>query len=539
MSQIYGVAMGVKRGPCQAENCSHCPRYEAADDVGEGGGPCSNCGHFPALHQNLGADETEPGAEEEKIFYDDPDPLGLLKEPGNSETAEEIEARKQLQDLCEWSIAGNEIRFLERLGSGRSAKVYKGLYRDQVVAIKVLKPILDRKELHNFKCELDIMSSVHSSHVVRFYGGCLQPKICLVMEYCSNGSLYHLFQRKELEFNWTLYFRLALETVEGVLALHNHTPTIVHRDLKSLNLLVNGDYSVKVCDFGLSRVIQSSQDESTLGKLRGTYAYSAPEVYKGDKYSSKADVFSLGIILWEGIARMFTGEYQRPYKEYNYRIDFQIIIQSAKHGVRPKLGLDITPDSLRTLITRCWNASPAERPETADVLAMLQEIKEEYETHAAEWDALVGSLAGVVPASNHKANVKAITTPPSPVVVSPPLPAATPTPAIAAPTATKWEHKTLEELFPEESNGAGDEVPLRAPKREERKSSLLRRNSKKYNKPQDAAPLKEDGKLEIEVTGTWKSTVDWRDEDAFDDEKKKGKFSGIKSFFGGNKKKKG
>jgi len=528
--------MGVKRGPCQAENCSHCPRYEAADDVGEGGGPCSNCGHFPALHQHLGLDETEPGAEEEKIFYDDPDPLGLLKEPGNSETAEEIEARKQLQDLCEWSIAGNEIRFLERLGSGRSAKVYKGLYRDQEVAIKVLKPILDRKELHNFKCELDIMSSVHSPHVVQFYGGCLQPKICLVMEYCSHGSLYHLFQRKELDFNWTLFFRLALETVEGVLALHNHTPTIVHRDLKSLNLLVNSDYSVKVCDFGLSRVVQSSQDESTLGKLRGTYAYSAPEVYKGEKYSSKADVFSLGIILWEGIARVFTGEYQRPYKEYNYRIDFQIIIQSAKHGVRPKLGLDITPDSLRTLITRCWNPLPGERPETAEVLHLLQEIKKEYEANKEAWDGLIGSLAGTVPASNHKANVKAVTTPPSPVVVSPPRPAATPAPAISAAPTTRWEHKTFEELFPEE-NGSTDStsVPVR-PKREG-KGSLLRRNSKKYNKPTPETPLKEDGKLEIEVTGTWKSTVDWRDEDAFDDEKKKGKFSGIKNFFGTKKKK--
>ena len=60
---VYGVAMGVKRGRCQEENCNNCPRYEAADDVGEGGGPCSNCGHFPALHENLGPDETEPGAE--------------------------------------------------------------------------------------------------------------------------------------------------------------------------------------------------------------------------------------------------------------------------------------------------------------------------------------------------------------------------------------------------------------------------------------------------------------------------------------------
>lgn len=83
-----------------------------------------------------------------------------------------------------------------------------------------------------------IYSSIHSDHVVKFFGGCLQPKICLVMEYCSNGSLYHLFQRKEFQFDWNLFFRLCIETVEGVLALHNHKPQVVHRDLKSLNLLV-------------------------------------------------------------------------------------------------------------------------------------------------------------------------------------------------------------------------------------------------------------------------------------------------------------
>lgn len=62
--------MGVKRGKCQEENCKHCPRYQAADDVGEGGGPCLNCGHFPALHENLGIDESEADSAGKIIYYD-------------------------------------------------------------------------------------------------------------------------------------------------------------------------------------------------------------------------------------------------------------------------------------------------------------------------------------------------------------------------------------------------------------------------------------------------------------------------------------
>lgn len=521
----FGIAMGVKRGKCQEDGCLHCPHYQAADDAGEGGGPCVNCGHFPALHENLGTTEDGNFTESEKIFYDDPDPLGLLQEPGNSETAEEIQARKQLQNLCQWGISGNELRFLEKLGSGRSAKVYKGLYKDKEVAIKVLKPILDPKELQNFKSELDIMSSVDSEHVVKFYGGCLQPKICLVMEYCSNGSLYHLFQRKEIKFDWPLLFRLCIETVQGVLALHNHIPQVVHRDLKSLNLLVNSSYSVKVCDFGLSRAIEGSSDESTLGKLRGTYAYSAPEVYKGDKYTDKADVFSLAVILWEAVARIFTGEYQRPYKEYNFKIDFQIIINSAKHGKRPKLGLDVCPESLRNLIVTCWDASPDVRPDAKGVLDRLKEIQQEYENNKAEWDAKINILK------------------------EPEEPAPTPEPIIQKKeepkeeAKNKWSHKTIDDFLSNNQDIESKPTNGSTTSNNKLRGSLSRGASKKLltklrgdDKPNNTTPEPEEKKIEI-VSGGWKNTVDWREEDDFGDEdtKKKKKFKGFKKIFGRKK----
>jgi len=95
------------------------------------------------------------------------------------------------------------------------------------------------------------------------------------MEFCSRGSLYHVLQSDKYDIGWDKTFRFALETVKGIECLHTWDPPIVHRDLKSLNLLVNEKWEVKVCDFGLSRFNTGSNLE-TLVKMRGTFAYCAP-----------------------------------------------------------------------------------------------------------------------------------------------------------------------------------------------------------------------------------------------------------------------
>lgn len=508
--------MGVKRGKCQEEGCVKCPHYQAADDGSEGG-PCLNCGHFPGNHEPLGKVDNEDNG---KIYYDDPDPLGLLQEPGNGD--DQHESVKQLQDLCEWTISGNELRFLEKLGSGRTAKVYKGLYKDQIVAIKVLKPILEEKELRNFKAELDIMRMVDSKHVVKFFGGCLQPKICLVMEYCANGSLYHLLQRKEFTFDWPLFFRLNIETVLGVLALHTQQPQpIVHRDLKSLNLLVNADLAIKVCDFGVSRYTAGSSDDSTLGKVRGTLAYTAPEIYFGKKFSTKSDVFSMGIIFWEYVARMLTGEYQRPYKEYNFKIDFQILINVAKKGKRPTIPPSC-PESLKNLVTTCWSHEAQDRPETAQILQTLRDMQVEYESNKAEWDSKLHSE-----------------------IKSDPKPDAASENG-AASSNPVWSHKTADQVFGPGVLDNTSTAPVNEPAKTTRSAGTLSRSASKklismvatsstkvgeeksntsgtsWTKKGAEEVFLNGEQSEPKVVTTWKHTTgDWRDEDAFPEEKKK------------------
>jgi len=298
----------------------------------------------------------------------------------------------------------SELQFVKLLGEGTSAKVFRGLYRNQEVAIKVLKDKAETKVVEEFRKEFDIMSSLRSPHVVFFYGACIQPSLCMVLEYCHRGSLYDVLSDTSTEIGWERILRAANDTLRGLLCLHSWKPQIVHRDLKTLNLLVDNNWIVKVCDFGLSRFTAGNEENlATLGKLRGTYAYCAPEVYFGKTYSPKADIYSMGIILWEMAFRVITQEYEQPYAEYpQLCFDFQIIIQSAKKDLRPTIP-STCPASYRTAITRCWDPDPEKRPESTELMQICQDLLKEYESNRETWDACIQPRKSTTPAGSDAA----------------------------------------------------------------------------------------------------------------------------------------
>ena len=135
--------------------------------------------------------------------------------------------------------------------------------------------------------------------------------------FLSFYSFLFLFISSSMNISWLRLLGFAVDIVSGLYALHTHVPQILHRDLKSANILVKSDYSVKLCDFGLSR-FDTEKNLQTLVKMRGTYAYTAPEVYNHQKYTEKSDLFSFGIILWEMTYRCIFGTYQRPYAVFFY-----------------------------------------------------------------------------------------------------------------------------------------------------------------------------------------------------------------------------
>lgn len=123
---------------------------------------------------------------------------------------------------------------------------------------------------------------------------------------------------------------------------------------------------------GLAR-FNTHYNQTTLDRICGTFAYLAPERYKGQKFTEKSDIYGLGIVFWELAARAATGSYVRPYSEYSYlKVDFKIALHAAEKNLRPTIPLE-TPHYFQKVITACWDSDPNKRPTSRQLLEMLSQ----------------------------------------------------------------------------------------------------------------------------------------------------------------------
>ena len=161
---------------------------------------------------------------------------------------------------------------------------------------------------------------------------------------CERGSLYQLLHDPQLHLSWPTVLGMALDVARG--CRHLHASHILHRDLKSGNLLVTAEWRILIADFGLSRVI--SRHQTMTGGL-GTYQWMAPEVLARQRYSEKADIYSFSIVLWEMAARRL------PYEGLN---GFEAALAVMTRGLRPPIPPE-TPPLLAALIRACVRGSGA------------------------------------------------------------------------------------------------------------------------------------------------------------------------------------
>lgn len=180
-----------------------------------------------------------------------------------------------------------------------------------------------------------MMASLRHPCIVMYLGVCLEPT-ALITEYCARGSLSDVLRRARTspalaaQLDWPRRLNMALDAAKGMLYLHACGPPIIHRDLKSPNLLVDKHWRVKVSDFNLSRVMH---DAAVLSSLAATNPrWLAPEILAGKGYTTTSDVYAFGIILWELLTWQVPWTSEGPW---------QVVAMVTELGQRPKVPLGV------------------------------------------------------------------------------------------------------------------------------------------------------------------------------------------------------
>ena len=267
-------------------------------------------------------------------------------------------------------INRNDIELYEEIGSGGFGAVHraKWLRSDMIVAVKKLHLIhLNKDAEKNLFNELSLLNRIRHPNIISFYGACLEKDhYALIMEFMSLGSLYHILHEEKLQFSWSQRFSIALQAARAIHYLHRFQPTILHRDIKSLNLLLDKHHSefiVKICDFGMAKTRSDITAQTKVNALMAfTLSWTAPEVLDLATYTTKSDIFSLGIVFWE------IASYKRPYDDHQNNVIPQFVLS----GRRLKIPND-TPPSFQTIINKCWTQKPEDRPTSVDLLKMINE----------------------------------------------------------------------------------------------------------------------------------------------------------------------
>jgi hypothetical protein len=259
-----------------------------------------------------------------------------------------------------WKVNYSDFDEIKMIGSGVSASVHLCRYRKtgQEDAIKKFKyQRLNGSKLQSFQREVAVLATASHPALLKLIGATDTSPFCIITQWMPNGSLYH---------DLHVYHRLdgtgrtiaAYDIARGMRFLHSRQ--IVHRDMKSLNILLDSDNRVRICDFGFSR---QASDDSPMTQGIGTPHWMAPELLiKNTNYTAKIDVYAFGIVLWE------LATAQTPYEGMEAA---EIIAKVLQEDLRPTLPIDVNP-GLSDLIIQCWDRNPEFRPNFEEIVRRIR-----------------------------------------------------------------------------------------------------------------------------------------------------------------------
>ncbi|MFS7969865.1 putative protein kinase TKL-CTR1-DRK-2 family [Helianthus anomalus] len=265
-----------------------------------------------------------------------------------------------IDDVGDCEIPWEDLVIGERIGLGSYGEVYHADWNGTEVAVKkFLDQDFSGAALAEFRREVRIMQRLRHPNVVLFMGAVTRPpNLSIITEFLPRGSLYRIIHRPQCQIDEKRRIKMALDVAKGMNCLHTSVPTIVHRDLKSPNLLVDEDWNVKVCDFGLSRLKHNTFLSSK--STAGTPEWMAPEVLRNENSNE-----NFGVILWE-LATL-----RLPWSGMN---PMQVVGAVGFQNRRLDIPKDVDP-LVGRIIWECWQTDPNLRPSFAQLTVALKPLQ--------------------------------------------------------------------------------------------------------------------------------------------------------------------
>ena len=305
-------------------------------------------------------------------------------------------SRSRFDDVSAYEISFDSLNMGRLVGEGSFGKVYLATWNETPVAVKVLvdatsaldtkvndpmrlrrmaEPVLDK-----LSDEAGLMASMRHPNIIQFMGIVSMPP-CVVTEYCERGSMADVLKRGRKgepgaveALGWRLRLGMAADAATGMLYLHARSPPIIHRDLKSPNLLVDSHWRVKVCDFNMSRIMEESGQGSSLAGTNPRWL--APELLTGESATHSSDVFAFGVTMWELMTWELPWMKDNPWS----------VAHTVGNGGRLPIpnrwdlpGLDTNAftrlDDYIALMQRCWAQNPYDRPRFSEIIQELRSME--------------------------------------------------------------------------------------------------------------------------------------------------------------------
>ncbi|KAL8110322.1 hypothetical protein AgCh_026158 [Apium graveolens] len=267
------------------------------------------------------------------------------------------------------------------IGKGGNSEVYRCCLPDgKELAVKVLKQSEDI--LKEFVMEIEIITSLCHKNIISLFGFCFEDNnLLLVYDFLSRGSLednLHGNKKDAFAFGWSERYKVAVGIAEALLYLHNTcSQPVIHRDVKSSNILLSDDFEPQLSDFGLAKWASTTSSYLTCTDVAGTFGYLAPEYFMYGKVNDKIDVFAFGVVLLELLSGRKPISSVNPKGQESLVMWARPILNEGKFVqiLDPSLDTDYDCDLMERMVlaaTLCIRRSPRARPQITPILKLLQ-----------------------------------------------------------------------------------------------------------------------------------------------------------------------